>query len=175
MVYTVRGRQRHVSESENASFQTAKTISKPGRCGENKWGDSPLVGRRGLTITMQQGMLRGWLRVVFEPPRRRFREASHGNAGNQQRNTSARSSVAAGAITAPLGRASSESPAVFGEGLRLVALQSVVGEQVHDERQGAFLNACRTPRLLTSNTSDIRDDSVTAASPEDVLARRAAP
>jgi len=47
-----------------------------------------------------------------------------------------------------------ETPAVFAEWLRLVALRGVTGKKVHDVRLVALMNVHQVGRLLTFNTRD---------------------
>ena len=61
-----------------------------------------------------------------------------------------------------------ETPAVFGEWLRLVSMHGVLGKQTHDARLVALLNIHSVPNLLTFNTGDFKRFAIVAVSPEDV-------
>ena len=62
-----------------------------------------------------------------------------------------------------------ETPAVFGEWLRLATQHGVVGKRVHDMRLVAVMNVHQIPRLLTFNTSDFAGYGVAVVSPADIL------
>jgi predicted nucleic acid-binding protein len=66
-----------------------------------------------------------------------------------------------------------ETPALFGEWLRLVAQHRVVGKRVHDTRLAAFLNIHQIGRLLTFNTGDFAAYAITVVSPAEVVAAKA--
>jgi predicted nucleic acid-binding protein len=61
-----------------------------------------------------------------------------------------------------------ETPAVFGEWLRLVSIHEVHGKQAHDVRLVALMNTHGVPNLLTFNTGDFKRYDIAAVSPEDV-------
>ena len=62
-----------------------------------------------------------------------------------------------------------ETPAVFGEWLRLATQHGVIGKQVHDTRLVAVMNAHQVGRLLTFNTGDFKGYGITALSPDDIV------
>ena len=63
-----------------------------------------------------------------------------------------------------------ETPAVFGEWLRLVTKHSVTGKQVHDTRLVAILNTHQVARLLSFNTNDFKVFGAIAISPDEIVA-----
>jgi hypothetical protein len=65
-----------------------------------------------------------------------------------------------------------ETPAVFGEWLRLVTEHNVIGKQAHDARLVAILSTHQVARLLTFNTADFRVFGAIAISPDEVMADR---
>jgi predicted nucleic acid-binding protein len=64
-----------------------------------------------------------------------------------------------------------DTPAVFGEWLRLVTRHGVIGKQVHDTRLVAVLNTHQVDRLLTFNTADFKVFGEIAVSPDEIVAR----
>jgi predicted nucleic acid-binding protein len=62
-----------------------------------------------------------------------------------------------------------ETPAVFGEWLRLVTEHRVVGKRVHDTRLVAILNTHQVARLLTFNTGDFKMFGAIAVSPDEIV------
>ncbi len=61
-----------------------------------------------------------------------------------------------------------ETPAVFGEWLRLVSVYGVIGKQTHDARLVALLNTHGVSNLLTFNIGDFKRYGITVVSPDDV-------
>ncbi len=61
-----------------------------------------------------------------------------------------------------------ETPAVFGEWLRLVCTHGVLGKPAHDARLVAWMNMHGVANLLTINATDFKRYSIIAASPADV-------
>ncbi len=61
-----------------------------------------------------------------------------------------------------------ETPAVFAEWLRLVALRGTIGKQVHDAHIVALLNAHNVSHLLTFNVGDFAAYGIHAVSPADI-------
>ena len=63
-----------------------------------------------------------------------------------------------------------DTPAVFGQWLRLVADNNVIGKKVHDVRLVAVLQVHQVTRLLTFNVGDFKGYGISAVSPDDVVA-----
>ncbi|MGO8689703.1 MAG: type II toxin-antitoxin system VapC family toxin [Thermoguttaceae bacterium] len=61
-----------------------------------------------------------------------------------------------------------ETPAVFEEWLRLVALRGVTGKKVHDVRLVALMNVHQLKHLITFNTRDFDGYGIDAASPDEI-------
>ncbi len=61
-----------------------------------------------------------------------------------------------------------ETPAVFEEWLRLVALRGVTGKKAHDVRLVALMNVHQLKHLITFNTRDFDGYGLTAMSPDEI-------